>query len=226
MSSFHFFGTYERTESEYLYMNPNAIEVLPDIITRARLLEIISYKGYSAPANEKCDFIIRMLTGAIFRATGLFWGSVTATMYYEEIEGGNVFKFPVHCQSVTSVVNDEETVGADRYTVKPYELFVEDGLLVNDVQITGVFGNPAETLPNDIETAISFLIEDFLHGDKYDRMQSEAHSVTLGKLEIYRSEGGSSLSGSREVDKILAPMKFRNYRLLFPNAGGNKLSIL
>jgi hypothetical protein len=211
MNYFNSLTQKEREAATFMYEEPEIIRI-PNVLSEERFSEIVSFKGYADIDADKKAMAHEFISGLIYRATGLFYGSKELTLRYNANDSANVFVFPFRCMSIESISSNGHLLPVSEYEYDRHELRTVNSHSLNSIFITGHFGCPAEEVHNDIELAISILIEDYVIGDKYDRMQSMAKSVTLDKLSITleSQQYDGSVTGNKEVDRLLLPHAYPN----------------
>lgn len=200
-----------RLTCKFLYEEPE-LNRIPNVLTDDRFSELVSFKGYSNIDEEKLVIAHSFISGLIYRATGLFYELKNMVLRYDAGEAGNTFLFPFKCQVVNSLKVDGNIIPISAYDYDRFELRSDWTFALDNIYIDGVFGDVKDDISNDIELAVSILLEDYIIGDKYDRMQSLAKEITLDKLRIVMPENiiTQTITGNSEVDRLLAPHALPN----------------
>lgn len=206
MSYFERLTTIERTLATFLYETPELVSI-PNVLSEERFGEIATFKGYADVESDKKEMAHRFISGIIYRATGLFFDKLSLSLRYDAGVGANVLPFPFRCVEVNRVIYAGNELQSTEWSVEKDSVSLSRYVTGRDVYVEGKFGYDAnEGVPNDVELAVSILLEDYLIGDKYDRMQSASKSITLDKLsfDLINSSYGS-VTGNIEVDRLLTP---------------------
>lgn len=206
MSYFDKLTSIERTLATFLYETPELVSI-PNVLSDVRFGEIATFKGYSDVESDKKAIAHRFISGIIYRATGLFFDKISLSLRYDAGTGANVLPLPFRCIEIERVLYEGNELPATEWSEEKDSVVLSHYAIGRNVYVEGKFGyDDADGVPNDVELAVSILLEDYLIGDKYDRMQSASKSITLDKLSfdlIGSTYGG--ITGNIEVDRLLSP---------------------
>lgn len=206
-------------------VSPPVVKV-PDIITVSELNSLLTVKNLGSVTEEKAQFLIQQISGIIYKVTGQFFGNkktMTLTFNHENIGITKEIFMPYRLLNLTQIsINNQLMSLADFYSTEE-KIVYSNGYFpysLNDIVLQGEFGYEAtEGIPNEITNAITILLEDLVFGDKYDRMQSNADSLTVGKLSVKKKASSyGDLSGNEEVDRILQPFIWKNSPIVMKNS--------
>jgi|GEM_PF-5925474 len=200
----------------FVDVNPS-LDRIPEIMSVSELEGLLTAQGYD-PAEvtpDRKSKLIDTLSGLVFRATGQFFSEESMTLIYDGSVVDRV-KMPFRLLSLTNVRIDGKTKPITDFVEYPSHIQYKDNEFTRgykNVEVVGTFGYPdGQELPNNVYTALTILIEDYLYGDMYQRMQSRATSVGFDAMSISVKDSpyGES-TGNIEADRLLSDYRW-NYR--------------